>query len=42
MMNLSHLQKAIIKENNKYLKMDIHTQIQTLKSQIDNYSSSNE
>ena len=25
MMNLSHLQKAIIKENNKYLKMDIHT-----------------
>ncbi len=23
--NLSHLQKAIIKENNKYLKMDIHT-----------------
>ena len=25
MMSLSHLQKAIIKENNKYLKMDIHT-----------------
>ena len=25
MMNLSHLQKAIIKENSKYLKMDIHT-----------------
>ena len=25
MMNLSHLQKAIIKENRKYLKMDIHT-----------------
>ncbi len=25
MMNLSHMQKAIIKENNKYLKMDIHT-----------------
>ena len=25
MMNLSHLQKAIIKENNRYLKMDIHT-----------------
>lgn len=25
MMQLTHLQKAIIKENNKYLKMDIHT-----------------
>ena len=25
MMNLSHLQKALIKENSKYLKMDIHT-----------------
>lgn len=25
MMKLTHLQKAIIKENNKYLKMDIHT-----------------
>ncbi len=25
MSSLSHLQKAIIKENNKYLKMDIHT-----------------
>ena len=25
MTNLSHLQKAIVKENNKYLKMDIHT-----------------
>ena len=25
MMSLSHLQKAIIKENSKYLKMDIHT-----------------
>ena len=25
MMNLSHMQKAIVKENNQYLKMDIHT-----------------
>ena len=25
MMKLTHLQKAIIKENNKYLKLDIHT-----------------
>lgn len=25
MMQLTHLQKAIVKENNKYLKMDIHT-----------------
>lgn len=25
MMQLTHLQKAIVKENNKYLKMDVHT-----------------
>ena len=41
--SLSHLQKAIIKENNKYLKMDIHTKrnlelTETLRLKERNYS----
>ena len=43
MRSLSHIQKAILKENNKYLKMDIHTKrnlelTETLRLKQRNYS----
>ena len=43
MTSLSHLQKAIIKENKNYLKMDIHTKrnlelVETLRLKQRNYS----